>query len=170
MRVAMKKWILLFTTFGMFAAHGEVQSLATITNDRNTDKSTLEIIVANNGDVEGLSFVTVEGKTGKVKHLDFSISKVESQDGVVLEHDSGYDVFLLKGKFDDRTGTGVLSVKFLTVAPLHKYYVCGGMKLRRDANQKWSLSSSAGAKITNAKIITSATGIWTVKNVCPADA
>jgi len=146
-----------------------MDQLATITNDRNADVSTLSISVENSGHVNGLNFSTHHAD-GKLTHVTFTPAQIAAPEGVVLDGDATHKVFLLQGTIDDQKGSGHFKVQYLANGLLGTYKSCGGITLRRGPDQKWELLNYQNRPLTEIKVISWTLGISTVENVCPSSA
>jgi hypothetical protein len=164
------KGIILFSALVAGAwvhASPTLDQLATVSNDRNADVSMLSLEVENNGTVDGLYFSTKHADTGQTTHTEFPLSQIQSADGVVLDGDATHKVFILQGTIDAQKGSGLLTVKYLANGLTGEYQQCGGIKLQRAQDQKWSLFNYKNQPLTKIEVVTWALGISTVQNVCP---
>lgn len=149
--------------------------MTTISNDRNRDLNQLSVLVDNSGSVQGIAYATIpstnlmpnnERLAGRSLKT-FSLVQLASAAGVVLDGDSGHDVFILQGSLGGKHGEGDLTFKYLTNGLSGSYASCQ-IGIRRSADGKWFvLNLTTRETVTKANIETWSLGISAVHGLCP---
>jgi len=145
--------------------------LATITNDRDTSVSEINLILGSQAMVRGIYLETKAGAdsgTAAASEQIHWLGGIESDDGVVLGQGQGVEAIFLRGNIESQSGYGSLVIRYLTNGIFGHYDECR-VDLQRLAPQKWQLVNSYNNKpIEHIEVQTWALGISTIGNVCPA--
>jgi hypothetical protein len=152
------------------------QIMTTISNDRNKDINQLSALVDGDGSLRGLSYaaITAEGLQGSRFVKSFTLEQVASARGVVLDGDSGHDVFILQGRLESRLldssfgqAGGTLTFKYLTNGLTGTYASCQ-IGIRRSPQGKWYVvNTTTNQAVVSASIETWSLGISAVEGLCP---
>lgn len=144
--------------------------LATITNDRDTSVSQINLMLNERAVVRGIYLETspaAEGKPPAANDRVYWLGGIESSHGVVLGQGQGVQAILLRGDIEPRNGHGSLVIQYLTNGLFGSYDKCR-VALRRTAPYQWQLVSAyTGKPIEHIAVQTWALGISTLTNVCP---
>ena len=144
--------------------------LATITNDRDSSVSKLELMLDDQAFVHGIYMETSAGAGGgpaKTSGQVYWIDGIESPDGVVLGQGQGVKAIFLRGMIETQGDHGALVIKYLTNGLFKQYDECA-VKLQRLAPYDWQLVNAYNDHpIKLIQVQTWALGISTIANVCP---
>ena len=150
--------------------------LAEISNDRDQSISFLNLVVNKQDRVAGVFLITkVPGKDTKggsfrtVSKINYSLSKIESKEGVVLGQGQGVKAILLQGRINSPAGRGNLKIEYLSNGLLMRYNHCN-VDLRRLHFDDWRLINAYNGKpIKRINVKTWFLGISTLQHVCPVN-
>lgn len=157
-------WICVLLTLAQAQARADVtfQSLASITNDRNSDLQSLEIVL-DAGQVIGLRFDTVNGNNPHVS--DFSIDDIKV--GAVLDGDAKHKAIVLRGSIYSTVGNADLVITYLSNGLSGKHRDCYA-RMERDVSGQWHIVNIYEHKWVDRLVIkTRPLGISTIQGICP---
>jgi len=138
--------------------------LVTISNDRDSSTSDLDLTLDGQNNVVGLAYVTTD--SGKTSEKDFQVSDLSAPDGAVLAEQQGVKALELTGSVDNTAGTGALTIHYISNGLTGEYGTCD-TTIKRGMNGVWALYDSNGKLVTAAKVITYSFGISTIQGLCP---
>lgn len=144
--------------------------LATITNDRDTSISKINLILGSQSMVRGIYLQTkpnADSTSSATQNKIYWIGGIESEHGVVLGQGQGVEAILLRGDITSQDGHGSLVISYLNNGLFGRYNKCR-VNLQRLTPHHWQLVNSYNDQpISHIKVQTWALGISTLANVCP---
>ena len=146
-------------------------TLATITNDRDTSVSRMQLMLGDDHQVSGIYMSTSRDASSQPDVAEgrvYTLAGIESHDGVVLGEGQGVKAIFLKGNIATTDGKGMLTIRYLKNGVFRSWAECR-IDLRRVAPGDWRLVNAYdGQPINQIEVKTWALGISTLSNVCPA--
>lgn len=144
--------------------------LATISNDRDTSISKINLILGSQSMVRGIYMQTkpsAHSQASPAQDAIYWIGGIESDHGVVLGQGQGVEAILLRGDIESKDGRGSLVISYLNNGIFGSYHECK-VDLQRLAPRQWQLVNSYNNQpVSHIKVQTWALGISTLTNVCP---
>jgi hypothetical protein len=149
-------------------AGSSLESMATITNTRDSSVATLYIILDSTGQVLGLYDVhRLNDGSNTVIRKVLTPEQIASDDGATLHEEQGFRIFVLHGQLDARSGKAALEIRYLTNALSGSYGACK-INAIRSAQGRWGLYNAYDGKpVTDIRARTGILGVKTLVNVCP---
>lgn len=149
-----------------------LQQLITLTNDRDSNKNYLNLMVDQNHQAAGMYNLPDAGnKSGKDdakgKNV-YWLQEIESPNGAVLAKGSGRDALILLGKLDRGTQEGRFTVKYLANGLSMRYEACDFLLKRTVGSDSWHIQNAYdGSTVTNIRVTTWMMGIESLEGICP---
>lgn len=168
--------LVLFSTAAVSAINKSLPAgmttvpLATITNDRDSSVSQINLMVNEQAIVRGIYLTTsasLDSSPAQAQGQVYWLSGIESGNGVVLGQGQGVDAIVLRGNIEPKNGYGSLVISYLSNGIFWNYDQCR-INLQRVDPHHWKLINSYNNQpVTHIKVKTWALGISTLANVCP---
>lgn len=141
-----------------------VQTLFSITNDRDSIQDSLQLMIDAKGLAAGY-FVKPDPKNNDRLENTFWMRDVEKQAGVALVEGQGHKVILLQGQLDRASQEGRFHLQYLANGLTNKYETCDFLLKKGDRG--WYVKNAYnGQKVTNMKIITWSLGLTSLQGIC----
>ncbi|RYZ97572.1 MAG: hypothetical protein EOP11_21850 [Proteobacteria bacterium] len=143
-----------------------LQSLVSITTDRDMSRNSLSAMIDGQGQITGLYGVTTDGADSGEQV--FPLADIESAKGSVLAVVSGRNALILQGALNRNTQEGRFRINYLTNGLFMKYSTCE-FDLKKDVTgASYVQNAYTGARVTEVRVISHKLGITTLQGICPA--
>ena len=144
----------LALVMGASIAQAATVNLLTLSNDRDSNTSSLGIQADANGALQKFVYTTPVGSK--------TFAPGELGSGAVLEEQQGVQALILTGQ----ASSGHLALKYVYNGLTKEYRSCN-MNLTRNSKGEWALVNAyTGGALRTAKIITWSMGITTLQGIC----
>ncbi|MDR3607321.1 MAG: hypothetical protein P4M08_08070 [Oligoflexia bacterium] len=145
-----------------------LQKLVSIRSDRDSQLSLLNIALDAHGDPQGLEEVVgltpTEQDTPSKEIRYFSVGDIDSEQGVVLDHD--HNAVILKGTLDPISSTDTLTIHYLSNGLWGNYDSCD-IIIQRAPGSHWELVNAYTQQpVQSIFVKTWSMGITTMQGIC----